>query len=380
MLQNKIYQNFIREILKTFFIILLGLSLIAWTVRAVNFLDLIVESGYSVITYFHYSFLNLFGILTKFIPLSFLLALIIFVLKQIQENEFIILWTSGVKKIKVVNIFFIISSFILLFYLLCSTVVTPMVLNKSRTLIGTQGFNSFLPTIRVKQFSDSFQGFTFMVEKKFKNEIQNVFIHDKSNTLKNLTAEKSSRSTTTILSEKGIVGEKKMVLFNGQIISTDRNNLKNNVVKFEQLNIDLKNLKTDTIKQPKLQETSTLNLLKCIMFPKSSINIIVNCNDNTKQEIVTVLNRRIVLPFYIPIISLLCSFLLIKNQTRNKNNFNKYFVFIISFIVLLYAELIIRYTGISKFIGILFIISPFLLMPIIYLSLIYKFSKESVVK
>ena len=46
MLQNKIYQNFIKEILKTFFIILFGLSVIAWTVRAVNFLDLIVENGY----------------------------------------------------------------------------------------------------------------------------------------------------------------------------------------------------------------------------------------------------------------------------------------------------------------------------------------------
>ena len=143
MLQNKIYQNFIKEILKTFFIILFGLSLIAWTVRAVNFLDLIVESGYSVTTYFQYSFLNLFGILTKFIPLSFLLALIFFILKQIQENEFIILWTSGVKKIKIVNIFFIISSFIIFIYLLCSTFVTPLVLNKSRILIGSQGFNSF---------------------------------------------------------------------------------------------------------------------------------------------------------------------------------------------------------------------------------------------
>ena len=71
MLQNKIYQNFIKEIFKTFFVILFGLSIIAWTVRAVNFLDLIVESGYSVSTYFQYSFLNLFGILTKFIPLSF---------------------------------------------------------------------------------------------------------------------------------------------------------------------------------------------------------------------------------------------------------------------------------------------------------------------
>ena len=37
---------------------------------------------------------------------SFLLALIIFILKQIDENEFIILWTSGVKKLKIVNLFF----------------------------------------------------------------------------------------------------------------------------------------------------------------------------------------------------------------------------------------------------------------------------------
>ena len=91
MLQNRIYQNFLKEILKTFFVILLGLTLIAWTVRAVNFLDLIVESGYSISNYFQYSFLNLFGILTKFIPLAFLLSLIIFIVKQIQEKEFIIL-------------------------------------------------------------------------------------------------------------------------------------------------------------------------------------------------------------------------------------------------------------------------------------------------
>ena len=107
MLQNKIYQNFIKEILKTFFVILLGLTLIAWTVRAVNFLDLIVENGYSVSTYFQYSLLNLFGILTKFIPLAFLLSLMIFIVKQIQEKEFLILWTSGVKKIKIANRFIV---------------------------------------------------------------------------------------------------------------------------------------------------------------------------------------------------------------------------------------------------------------------------------
>ena len=72
MLQNKIYQNFFIEIIKIFFVILLALSMIALTVRAVSFLDLIVDNGYPVSTYFTYSLLNLFGIAPKFIPLSFL--------------------------------------------------------------------------------------------------------------------------------------------------------------------------------------------------------------------------------------------------------------------------------------------------------------------
>ena len=376
MLQNKIYQNFIKEILKTFFVILLGLTLIAWTVRAVNFLDLIVESGYSVSTYFQYSFLNLFAILTKLIPLAFLLSLMIFIMKQIQEKEFIILWTSGVKKIKIVNLFFLISCFVLMLYLFFSTLITPLALNKSRSIISQNSFNSFLPTIRIQQFSDSFEGFTFIVEKKFKNSIENVFIHDNSNTLKNLTSNQESNSSTTIVAENGLVEEKKMVLFNGQIISSRKDNSKNEMIKFKQLNIDLKNLQTGTIKQPKLQETSTLELLKCI---NDSINKnSINCKKNTKKEIITVLNRRIVLPLYIPIIALLSSFLLIKTKTQRNFFLNKYSIFVLSFLVLLYAELIIRYTGISKIISILFTVSPIVLIPIIYLLLTFKLSRESI--
>tara|TARA_X000000368_G_scaffold369280_1_gene317743 strand:- start:176 stop:1315 length:1140 start_codon:yes stop_codon:yes gene_type:complete len=376
MLQNRIYQNFIKEILKTFFVILLGLTLIAWTVRAVNFLDLIVESGYSISNYFQYSFLNLFGILTKFIPLAFLLSLIIFIVKQIQEKEFIILWTSGVKKIKIVNLFFLISCFVLILYIFFSTLITPLALNKSRSIISQNNFNSFLPTIRIQQFSDSFEGFTFIVEKKIKNNIEKVFIHDSSNTLKNLTSDHQETSSTTIVAENGIVEEKKMILFNGQIISSRRNNSKNEIIKFEQLNIDLKNLQTGTIKQPKLQETSTYKLFQCINGSISENEI--NCKENTKKEITTVLNRRIVLPLYIPIIALLCSFLLIKTKSQKSFFLNKYSIFILSFLVLLYAELIIRYTGISKIIGILFTVSPVILVPMIYLLLTFKLSRESI--
>ena len=376
MLQNKIYQNFIKEILKTFFVILIGLTLIAWTVRAVNFLDLIVESGYSILTYFQYSFLNLFGVLTKFIPLAFLLSLIIFIIKQIQEKEFIILWTSGVKKLKIVNLFFLISFFILIFYLIFSTLITPMALNKSRTIISQKSFNSFLPTIRVHQFSDSFKGFTFIVEKKFKNKIENVFIHDSSNTLKNLTSDQTGKTSTTIIAKNGVVKEKKMILFDGQIISSKQNKNKNGIVKFKQLNIDLKDLQTGTIKQPKLQETSTFKLLDCVNNSRKINNL--NCKENTKKEITTVLNRRIVLPFYIPIISLLCSFLLVKPSAKNNYFLNKSSIFILSFLVLLYAELIIRYTGASKIISTLFALSPVIFIPVIYIILSFKLSRESI--
>ncbi len=377
MLQNKIYQNFIKEILKTFLIILFGLSIVAWTVRAVNFLDLIVENGYSIATYFQYSFLNLLGILTKLIPLSFLISLVIFIVKQLRENEFIILWTSGEKKAKVANLFFILSIFILSFYLLFSTIIAPYALNKSRSLLSKDGFNSFLPTIRIQGFNDSFRGFTFFVEKKIDNEIKNVFIYDSSNTLKNLKSNRSETSSTTIVAKEGLVQEKEMILFNGQIISENKSNLKNNIVKFQQLNIDLNNLQSGTIKQPKLQETSTLVLLKCIF--DFGINELVNCS-KTRKEIITVLNRRVVLPFYIPVISLICSFLLIKVKTKKNYFLNKYSIFFFSFLTLLYAELIIRYTGISKFVGTLFIISPFILIPIIYSFLIYGLKRESVSK
>ena len=222
MLQNKIYLNFIKDILKTFLVILFGLSIIAWTVRAVNFLDLIVESGYSVSVYFQYSILNFFGILTKFIPISFLTTLIIFVSKQNQENEFIILWTSGVKKLKLVNLLFVSSIIILIFYLIFSIFLTPLALNKSRQLLTKDSFNSFLPTIRVKQFSDSFKGFTFIVEKKFKNEIKNIFIYDESNVLKNITSDQQNNNVTTVIAKEGVVEEKRMILFKGKIISTKK--------------------------------------------------------------------------------------------------------------------------------------------------------------
>ncbi len=372
MLQNKIYHNYLIEICRTFLIILFGLSVIALTVRAVNFLDLIVDSGYDVSTYFKYSIFNLFGIAPKFIPLSFLLSLIIFILKHNQDSEFIILWTSGVKKIYLVNLFFFASTFILIIYLLLTTIITPMALNKSRLLLNNENFGSFVPTVRTQQFSDSFEGFTFIVEKKLNNELQNIFLHDKGNNLKNFSSNTSKIKSTTIIAENGIADSKMLLMFNGQIITTKKN-LENEIIKFDQLNIDLSSLNTTTIKEPKIQETSTLKLLKCLYDETARQDIY--CNDNFKKEILSTLNRRIIIPFYIPVLSLVCSFLLIKSR-KNFLNTNTS-IFLYSFIILLFTELAVRYTGLNNLVFYTFVLLPFLLLFILYGYLIYKFSNET---
>ena len=264
MLQNKIYQNFFFEILKNFSIILFGLSIIALTARAVNFLDLIVDNGYPVGIYLKYCILNLFGIAPKFIPLSFLFALTIFILKHINDSEFIILWTSGVKKIQIVNLFFFTSMIILVFNLVLSIFLTPSALNKSRQLLSQDELNSFLPTVRSNQFSDSFKGFTFIVENKTKNELNNIFLYDIGGNLNKLSSNISNTHSTTIIAEKGIAKTNKLILFNGQIISSKKNEFENEIIKFEQINIDLKELSTRTIKQVKIQETPTFELTKCL--------------------------------------------------------------------------------------------------------------------
>ena len=165
MLQNKIFQNYFIEILKTFLIIVFGLSFIALTVRAVNFLELVVENGYPVSIYFQYSLLNLFGIAPKFIPLSFLVSLAIFIINHKNDSEFLILWTSGIKKIKIVNLIFLSAIIVSILYLFFSTLLTPLALNKSRHILSQDKLNSFLPTVKSQQFSDSFKGLTFFVEK-----------------------------------------------------------------------------------------------------------------------------------------------------------------------------------------------------------------------
>ena len=76
MFKSIIYKYFFSEVAKSFFIVLFTFTAIAWTVRAVNFLDLVIENTLNFKTYFFYSLLYSTNIVTKFMPLALLLSII----------------------------------------------------------------------------------------------------------------------------------------------------------------------------------------------------------------------------------------------------------------------------------------------------------------
>ena len=259
-------------------------------------------------------------------------------------------------------------------YLLFSIYLTPLALNKSRQILSNDSFNSFLPTVRSDKFGDSFKGFTYIVERKVNNELENIFLHDTGNNLKNLSSSNSDSSDISIFAKKGFVKDRDIFLINGQIISSKKDRKENELIEFQKLKINLGNFTTTTIKQPKLQEISTIKLISCFLNLNMNLKI---CTNDSKKEILPILIRRVILPFYIPVITLICSFLLLRTPRILSN---KVTIFIYSFAVLILTELVIRYTGLNPFLRITYIITPIIMMLLLYLLLIYKFNMETKIK
>ena len=378
MVKNKIYKYILSELAKSFVLILFSLSLIAWTVRAVNFLDLIVDSGYSTTTYFLYSLLNLTNILTKFIPLSFLLALVITIIKLERQNEFLVLWTSGVSKSKIANLFFRSSLIVFIFYIFFSTIITPTALNKSRNLIKQSGVDTVTNLIKPNVFADTFKGLTFYIGQKEKNIVKNIFIKDEGNNLSNLLPEKKISKNKTIIAESGIIDKNKIILEKGIIQSYEENNTVR-IIQFNKTLLNFENLDNRVIKVAKIQETSTGKILSCLKnyyLNNLSDNIVKNCPKNNIGIVIETFSRRIVMPLYIPLISIFISFLLIYKKTKKKKIINRYIFFIISFLLLVMTELLVRYSGISITNFYIYLLTPFISVPIVYFILLNNFKKE----
>ena len=372
MLRNKIYKYLSAEIFKNFITILLTFTAISWTVKAVNFLDLMIEDGFSVSVYFKYSILNISSVVTRFVPLSFLLSMIISIVKFEREKELLILWTTGLNKIKIVNVFFLIGFLIAIFQIILGLFLNPYALDKSRDILRETESKQVNSIMRSNDFSDTFKGVTFYIDRKtINNELINIFIKDSNGSLNTIFKETDKSNNTTIIARRGTISGNKLILFNGTIQTlNEKNEIKN--INFQKTELNISNFSTRTITQPKIQETSSLMLLRCLKNDLSK-----NCTiKNNKKIIIENLSRRLGMPLYIPLISILASFLLIQKKEKKYNYLKKHIIFGSSFTVLVFAEILLKYTGFSLINFVVYFASPFLLLITLYFILIKKMNSK----
>ena len=373
-MKNTIYKYIFYEFLRYFLVALFAFAIIVWTIQAVNFLDLVVEEGHGFRTYFIYSIFTLSKVLTKLIPFCFMLAMILTIIKLEKDNEAIIIWTAGLNKIYIVKLIFKISIIIMLAQLFFTSLVNPTMLGLSRNVIKNSEMQ-FVPTLmKEKQFNDSVEGLTIFIEEKIQNgKYKNIFIRDEGKLFSGEGTE-----TSTIFAKYGSLGkdESSLILYNGNIqkLNKDRNV---NVIKFEKTILNFSNLSTKTIISPKIQETSTLKIFNCMFI--SNTDDTHNCRQEKKSIMDNKIefNKRFGMPIYIPLISLICAFLLTSRKDKKIYYYNKYIYFFICFLVLTLSEISVRYSGASWNHAFFYYLMPIALLPFLYFILIRKFKYEN---
>ena len=372
-MKKTIYKYIFYEFTRYFAITLFALAAIVWSVQAVNFLDLVTEDGHAFYVYFLYSFLTLSKVLTKLIPFSFLISATLTILKLEKDNELIILWTSGLNKIFIANLLIFISLIVMFLQLILTSAVNPTLLNESRTLLKDSKLKFVSSMFKEKQFNDTVEGLTIFIEKKTDDQIyENVFIRDESAVLSSVGTQSSS-----IFAKSGYVSKdkKSLVLFNGNIQKLD-NNGKINIVKFEKTYLNIAEISTKSISEPKIQETPTIQILRCLQ----NKNVVLhNCNPSKKTRMDTKIeiNKRFGMPFYIPLLALICCFLLESRRDRKIYRLNKYIYFSVGFIILVAAEISVRYSGVSWNHTAAYYLIPAGIIPLLYFVLIRKFKYEN---
>jgi len=378
-MKKLIFKKFAKDIFQFFLLVSISISLIVWVIQAVNFLDIVTEDGHGFRVYFLYTLLSLPKIFSKILPFIYFISIFYIILKYENNNELIIFWTIGIKKLDFVNILLIFSIFYLILQLTLTTFVVPKTLDKARSYIRSSNLDLYSSIIQEKKFIDAVKNLTIFVEEKNINgELKNIFLKEQI----------KDNEYQIIFAKKGIIVNKNnksnLLLFDGKIINNT--NDKTNSFEFSETELNLSKFSTHTTTHPKIQEITTYDVIACIVkvknFPSSFIidkfktkKKLINCKINNIKISFQETFKRIILPFYLPVLTLIASLIIIKS--KDDYEFFKYKIglFILGVITIIISEISIRYSS-SNIIENIYLVSlPILLFFFIYIYFKIKLRK-----
>ena len=384
-MKKLIFKNLLKDITSFFLLSIISISVIVWVIQAVNYLDFVSEDGHSFRIYFLYTLLSLPKIIGRVLPFMFFLSLFYILLKYEENNELVIFWLNGIKKISFINVILRFSFFFLVIQIFFSSFLIPQTQDLARSFIRTSNIDSFSALVKEKKFIDTVSNLTIYVDEKNEDQkLKNIILKDEIN----------KDESQFIYAQEGKIisneNSKYLLLFDGKIINKDKKGT--SIFNFETSQFNLSKFTTKTTTYPKVQEIKTILLLKCIItyeiavrennkdlvdkiFRKNTGERFLVCRDSSIAAIKEEVFRRLFLPLYLPIIALFVSTLVLFSKDRFDYKRYKGKIFISVFFLIVLSEISTRYIGKEFFMGIIFSLFPIFLFGLSYL-LIYKKTRK----
>ncbi len=374
-----IFRKFSLDIVNFFLLSSFSITFIVWIIQAVNFLDLVSDDGHSLNVYFYYVSLNLPKIFSKTIIFVFFISIFYVVNKYKSSNELIVFWSNGIKKIHFINFILKFSILFLILQLFLNLLVIPKSQSLGRIYLKESNIDFLPKLISEKKFINVVKNLTIFVEDYKKGDrLKKIYINE-------IIDEKKSK---IIVAESGIIFKKNnnyfLKLFNGGITNINDKNLF--TLNFAETDYDLSNFSTKTITHPKIQELDSFVLINCIkkIFLNKNIdkNRILkskdekdNCEGRRIGTISEELYKRLVLPFYTLIISLIGASLILEPKAKYLMKFHKLNIFLTGTFVIILSQISLKFFLISINIAYAILFLPIFLVLFFYLllSMISKF-------
>jgi len=361
-----IYQKISKDCVNFFLLVVFTISIIIWVLQAVNYLDFVIEDGHGFLVYFKYTLLSFPKIISRIFPFAIFLAFSYILLKYENKNELVIFWNFGIKKINFINFFMKFSLWFVLVSLLLNAVIAPFAQDKARSFIRSSDLDFFESVLKPKKFVDVVQNLTIYYENKSENgELKNMFLNDK-------TSSTESQTTIAKTGKFEMRGNKKiLVLSDGKTINNV--NRKTSEFDFSKTDFNISNFSTHTITHQKTQETSTKELLLCILF----INNLKKDIDNIKDELnnCTVMNlininkelySRLIKPLYITFLISISLLLILKSKSDHTFKTQKFKIYSLGFLSIIFLESSSKFISPNLIQNLFLLALPFILTLTIY--------------
>ncbi len=372
-----LFRKLLLDYLTFLFITLLSASVVIWVFQAVNYLDIMIEDGRDYFVYLNFTLLNFPKIISKIFPFVLFFSLYYVVIKYELNNELMILWNFGIHKIQIINFFFLISIFLTILQVLFTSFIVPNSQDLARSFIRTSEVNFYGNFVKPQKFNDTIKGVTIYTDKKDKNGfLNNLYIKKELNT-NHFQITYASKGKFKEINNMPI-----LVLYDGATITLKNKELTN--ISFSKSDFSLANFESNTTTYIKTQELSSSKIIKCInnyyKFNEDNFRIasknIENCNVRNINNIFKEFYKRFIIPFYIPILSLVPFLLILISKENSKYQKLRVVTFLIGMVVIIFSETTIRFISQSMTQNVSLMSIPLILLFILYLFLFKKFKSN----